>query len=131
MAKTFRDGKGWRLQLVLAGLIVCVAQVVLIDSGDISGVANAAVPAVQGQEDRTPVVIERPPLRFIRDPNPAFSAVAVNSESNMLVVTDENLFQILEYDSREDTPPSSPFHRTPTRHFGNQHKSRNDVWGLH
>jgi 6-phosphogluconolactonase (cycloisomerase 2 family) len=109
MAKTFRDRIGWRLQLVLAGLIVWVAQVVLIDSGDISGVASAAVTAVQGQEDRTPVVIERPPLRFIRDPNPAFSAVAVNSESNMLVVTDENLFQILEYDSRENTPPQARF----------------------
>ena len=109
MTKTFRDGKGWRLQLVLAGLIVWLAQGILIDKGDTSEVAYAAGLAVQGQEDRTPVVIERPPLRFIRDPNPAFSAVAVNSEHNMLVVTDENLFQILEYDSRETTPPQARF----------------------
>ena len=109
MTKTFRDGKGWRLQLVLAGLIVWLAQGILIDKGGISEVAYAAVLAPQGQEDRTPVVIERPPLRFIRDPNPVFSAVAVNSEHNMLVVADENLFQILEYDSRDNTPPQARF----------------------
>ena len=109
MIKTFRDQKRWRLQLVLAGLIVWLAQGILIDKGGISEVAYAAGLAPQGQEDRTPVVIERPPLRFIRDPNPAFSAVAVSSEHNMLVVTDENLFQILEYDSRETTPPQARF----------------------
>ena len=109
MTKNFRGGKCRRLQLVLAGLIVWLAQGILIDNRDTSEVAYAAGLAVQGQEDRTPVVIERPPLRFIRDPNPAFSAVAVSSEHNMLVVTDENLFQILEYDSRETTPPQARF----------------------
>ena len=109
MVKTFRDGKRWRLQLVLAGLIVWLAQGILIDKGGISEVAYAAGLAAQGQEDRTPVVIERPPVRFIRDPNPAFSAVAVDSDHNMLVVADENLFQILEYDSRENTPPQARF----------------------
>jgi len=59
----------------------------------------------QGQVDRRPVVIERPPLRFIKDPNPSFSAVAVDSDSNMLVVSDENMFRIMEYDRRESTPP--------------------------
>ncbi len=109
MTKTFRDRNRWRLQLVLAALIVWLAQGILIDRGGTAEVAHAAGLALQGQEDRTPVVIERPPLRFIRDPNPAFSAVAVNSEHNMLVVTDENLFQILEYDSRENTPPQARF----------------------
>ncbi len=109
MTITFRGGKGRRLQLVLAGLIVWLAQALLIDNGNTSEVAYAAGLAVQGQEDRTPVVIERPPLRFIRDPNPAFSAVAVNSENNMLVVADENLFQILEYDHRDNTPPGARF----------------------
>ena len=109
MTVTFRDRKGWRLQLVLAGLIVWVAQAILSENGDNSEVAYAAGLALESQEDRTPVVIERPPLRFIRDPNPAFSAVAVNSEHNMLVVTDENLFQILEYDSRDNTPPQARF----------------------
>jgi 6-phosphogluconolactonase (cycloisomerase 2 family) len=76
----------WRLSLVLAGLIVVLTQ-------------------AQGQEDRKSVVIERPPLRFIKDPNPSFSAVAVDSDSNMLVVSDENLFRIMEYDRRDNTPP--------------------------
>ncbi len=109
MTKTFRGGKGRRLQLVLAGLIVWLAQGILIDNRDTSEVAYAEGLAVQGQEERTPVVIERAPLRFIRDPNPAFAAVAVNSENNMLVVADENLFQILEYDHQENTPPRARF----------------------
>jgi DNA-binding beta-propeller fold protein YncE len=45
----------------------------------------------------------------IKDPYPSFSAVAVNSEHNMLVVTDQNLFQILEYDSRTNTPSTARF----------------------
>jgi DNA-binding beta-propeller fold protein YncE len=62
-----------------------------------------------GQSDRKPIVLERAPLRFIKDPNPSFSGVAVNSEHNMLVITDENLFQILEYPTQENTPPQSRF----------------------
>src|SRR5438270_12880188 len=58
----------------------------------------------QSQVDRRPVVIERAPVRFIKDPNPSFSAVAVDSDSNMLVVSDENMFRIMEYDRRTSTP---------------------------
>jgi 6-phosphogluconolactonase (cycloisomerase 2 family) len=54
-------------------------------------------------------VIERAPIRFIKDPYPSLSAVAVNPDNNMLVVTDENLFQILEYDTRDNTPESATF----------------------
>src|SRR5438046_3717502 len=61
----------------------------------------------QSQVDRRPVVIERAPVRFIKDPNPSFSAVAVDSDSNMLVVSDENMFRIMEYDRRENTPPQA------------------------
>ena len=109
MIKTFREGNHRGLKLVMAGLIVPLAQGILIGPGGIADVAYAAAPALQGSEDRTPVVIERPPVRFIKDPNPAFSAVAVDSESNMLVVADENLFQILEYDTRDNTPPQARF----------------------
>src|SRR5437773_2793866 len=79
------------LRLVLAGLLVWLAYGILM----------------QAQADRKPVVIERAPLRFIKDPNPSFSAVAVDSESNMLVVSDENMFRIMEYDRRENTPPQA------------------------
>ena len=93
MNKTFHHAKVWPLHLVLVGLIVWLAQGIL----------------AQGQEDRKPVVIARPPLRFIKDPNPSFSAVAVDSDSNMLVVSDENMFRIMEYDRRESTPPQARF----------------------
>ena len=82
--------RGWLAPLVLAGLLVWLGH-------------------AQGQTDRKTVVIDRAPLRFIKDPNPSFSAVAVNSESNMLVVADENLFNILEYDRRDNTPPAARF----------------------
>ena len=64
--------------------------------------SSAATPA-----DQRPVDVDRSPVRVIHDSNPLFSAIAVAPESNMLVVTDENLFQILEYDRRDNTPPSA------------------------
>lgn len=68
-----------------------------------------AIMQAQTRREAGTLVIERAPLRFIKDPYPSFSSVAVNSENNMLVVTDENLFQVLEYDRRENTPPSARF----------------------
>jgi len=59
------------------------------------------------KEDRNPIVIERAPQRVIKDPYPSFSAVAINPDENMLVVTDENLYRILEYDRRSNTPPEA------------------------
>src|SRR5688572_60613 len=104
MRKAFRYARVWPLQLILAGLIIWLAQATLIEKDNVSEVVYA-----QGQGVRTPIVIERPPLRFIKDPNPNFSAVAVNSEHNMLVVADENLFQIMEFDRRANTPPQARF----------------------
>ncbi len=105
MRKTFRYAKVWPVQLVLAGLIVWFAQAMLIEQQES---VTLAEPAAQRQAQR-PVVIERAPLRFIKDPNPNLSAVAVNSDHNMLVVADENLFQIMEYDHRTNTPPQARF----------------------
>ena len=56
---------------------------------------------------RSTVDVDRAPVRTIRDPNPSFSAVAVAPEQNMLVLTDENLFRVMEYDRRDNTPPSA------------------------
>src|SRR5207253_9989047 len=58
-------------------------------------------------QDRKPIPLDRAPARVIKDQYPSFSAVAINAEENMLVVTDENLYQILEYDRRENTPPQA------------------------
>lgn len=51
--------------------------------------------------------LDRAPVRTIRDPNPSFSAIAVEPQSNMLVVTDENLFRVMEYNRTDSTPPSA------------------------
>ena len=48
--------------------------------------------------------INRPPARYLKDPYPAFSSIAVNAENDMVVVTDENLFRIVEYSRRDNTP---------------------------
>src|SRR5207244_6572723 len=69
--------------------------------------AGLVLGAQSRSQDRKPITIERAPQRVIKDQYPSFSAVAINPEDNMLVVTDENLFQILEYDRRENTPPQA------------------------
>jgi DNA-binding beta-propeller fold protein YncE len=98
--------------LVIAGVLIWLAQGLLPERSKISDVALA-----QAQSERRSILIERPPLRFIKDPNPGFSTVAVNSEHNMLVVGDENLFQVMEYDRRDNTPPQAKF-TEPKRSIG-------------
>ena len=44
------------------------------------------------------------PTRSIRDPYAAYSAVAVDPINNEVILTDENLFQILVYDRTANTP---------------------------
>jgi DNA-binding beta-propeller fold protein YncE len=53
------------------------------------------------------VTLDRAPVRSIRDPNPSFSAIAVEPNSNMLAITDENLFRVMEYNRNDNTPPSA------------------------
>jgi DNA-binding beta-propeller fold protein YncE len=47
------------------------------------------------------------PVRKVRDAYPAFASVAVDMERNEVVMTDENLFQVLVYDRTEHTPGSA------------------------
>ena len=47
------------------------------------------------------------PIRWIRNPYAAYSSVAVDPINNEVVMTDENLFQILVYDRTANTPPSA------------------------
>ena len=44
------------------------------------------------------------PLRWIHDPYAAYSSVAVDPINNEVVLTDENLFQILVYDRTTTLP---------------------------
>ena len=46
------------------------------------------------------------PVRVIRDPYAAYSSVAVDPVRNEVVMTDENLFNIMVYDRLANTPPN-------------------------
>jgi DNA-binding beta-propeller fold protein YncE len=52
--------------------------------------------------------INKKPARYLKDPYPAWSAIAVNAENDMVIVTDENLFRIVEYSRRDNTPANGP-----------------------
>jgi DNA-binding beta-propeller fold protein YncE len=52
-------------------------------------------------------VINRPPVRYLKDPYAAFSSISVNVENDMVIMTDENLFRIVEYSRRDNTPPGA------------------------
>ena len=61
--------------------------------------------------------INKRPARFLKDPYAAWSAIAVNAENDMVVVTDENLFRIVEYSRRDNTPANGPL-TVPRRVIG-------------
>jgi DNA-binding beta-propeller fold protein YncE len=50
---------------------------------------------------------KRKPLRTIHDPYSAYSSVAVDPTHNEVVLTDENLFNVLVYDRLSNTPPAA------------------------
>src|SRR2546422_1185096 len=64
--------------------------------------------------------VDKKPSRYIKDPNPAWSSIAVNAENDMVVMTDENLFRIVEY-SRPGNAPSGPRINEPRRVIGGPH----------
>jgi DNA-binding beta-propeller fold protein YncE len=55
------------------------------------------------------VVIDRAPIRTIKDAYPGFSGVAVDAIRNEIVINDENLFQIVIYDRTANTPRTAAF----------------------
>ena len=60
-----------------------------------------------GNGTETVDLSQRQPERMIRDAYAAYSAVAVDPVHNEVVLTDENLFQILVYDRMDNTPPTA------------------------
>jgi 6-phosphogluconolactonase (cycloisomerase 2 family) len=60
---------------------------------------------------------DRAPLRIIRDTNPTYSAIAVDTNSNEVFLEDENLFGIRVFDRTTNTPPSAKFSE-PKRTIG-------------
>ena len=73
--------------------------------------AGLQQPAQYARKDapRPAKVLERPPVRTIRDSRPTYSAVAVDVKNNEVVLQDENLFQIMVYDRMTNTPPGAAF----------------------
>ena len=73
----------------------------------------AALPQEEGSDGRTEGQAggndfsSRKPLRTIRDPYAAYAAIAVDPANDEVVLTDENLFQILVYDRLANTPPTA------------------------
>ncbi|HUR20122.1 MAG TPA: beta-propeller fold lactonase family protein [Vicinamibacterales bacterium] len=75
--------------------------------------ASYALARAQGAASAIPLMgaaidfSQRKPIRTIKDPYAAYSAVAVDPVNNEVVLTDENLFQILVYDRTASTPPAA------------------------
>jgi DNA-binding beta-propeller fold protein YncE len=61
--------------------------------------------------------VDRAPARYVKDPWPAWSAIAVNPEHDMVVMTDENMHRIVEF-SRLDNTPASAALTEPRRVIG-------------
>jgi DNA-binding beta-propeller fold protein YncE len=74
-----------------------------------TAIAQSAVRTRNGNFDNKPA-------RYIKDPNPAFSSIAVNAENDMVILTDENLYRIMEY-SRQNNPADNGISR-PRRVIG-------------
>lgn len=54
-------------------------------------------------------IIDRDPLRTIRDVDPIYSAVAVNTETDEVVLGDNNLWAIRTFNRLDNTPANAPF----------------------
>src|SRR5262245_56113465 len=52
---------------------------------------------------------DRAPVRVIRDTYPTYSAVAMDHDSNLILLQDENLFGIKAFDRLTNTPASARF----------------------
>ncbi len=79
--------------------------------------ASGGATAQRLAASRTTEAAQRAPVRVIRDTYPAYSSVAVDVARNEVVMTDENLFQILVYDRLDNTPPQAAM-TEPKRRIG-------------
>src|SRR5690242_13877085 len=68
---------------------------------------SASMFAAAAADEAKSEIEQRKPVRTIRDPYSAYSSVAVDPIHNEVVLTDENLFNILVYDRTANTPPTA------------------------
>ena len=79
--------------------------------------AMAVRPGAAPEQGGADIPGDRAPLRIIRDTNPTYSAIAVDTNSNEVFLQDENLFGIKVFDRTTNTPPSAAFSE-PKRMIG-------------
>jgi DNA-binding beta-propeller fold protein YncE len=65
-------------------------------------------------------IVDRPPVRVIKDPYPTYSAVTIDMANQEIILQDENLFQIMTYDRTANTPASAAM-TEPKRIIGGHH----------
>ena len=63
---------------------------------------------------------DREPVRVIRDTYPTYSAVGVDMQTNEVYLQDENLFGMMVFDRRTDTPPAAAFSEPKRRIRGSE-----------
>ena len=68
---------------------------------------QAGAGAARSDEAQRAEIRGRKPVRMVRDPYAAYSSVAVDIANNEVIVTDENLFQVLVYERTANTPPTA------------------------
>jgi 6-phosphogluconolactonase (cycloisomerase 2 family) len=73
----------------------------------LQGAAQTAPRTTNPTSEQQAEVQKRPPVRTIRDPYSAFSSVAVDPVNDEVIFTDENLFQLMVYDRKADTPATA------------------------
>ena len=91
----------------------------LTQQGD-GGAASPSGPAGASGGAQRSNVVNRPPLRVVRDPLPTFSAVTLDKKNGEIILQDENLFQILFFDRTTNTPVGATMSE-PKRQIGGAH----------
>lgn len=76
------------------------------ETGEICLMPEPSFQAQGGAASTQPSTSYSTPIRVIRDRYPAFSSIAVDLARDQIVVTDENLFQVLFYDRTENNGPN-------------------------
>ena len=92
-----------------------------LEAGQIDGGGRTAAQSQQ---------VDRAPLRYIKDPHPAWSSVAVNPENDMVVVTDETLHRIVEYRRTDNTPADADL-TEPRRVIGGDQTNTEMMCGVY
>src|SRR5213594_3502388 len=78
------------------------------DTNLFASFANGSVYAGSPQSGETGV-ITRPPIRTIRDKDPSYSAVAVDTRFDEVILMDNNMWGLRVFNRLDNTEPDAPF----------------------